>query len=88
MIVTLDKKVADFTAASTGGDVQLSKLNGEFVVLYFYPKDNTPGCTTEGIDFAESHARFKRAGAVIFDEISRCRPFSRAQPAIRQSVLS
>ena len=66
MIVTLDKKVADFTAASTGGDVQLSKLNGEFVVLYFYPKDNTPGCTTEGIDFAESHARFKRAGAVIF----------------------
>ena len=46
MIVTLDKKVADFTAASTGGDVQLSKLNGEFVVLYFYPKDNTPVCTT------------------------------------------
>ncbi len=42
------------------------RLNGESVVLYFYPKDNTPGCTTEGMDFAESHARFKRAGAVIF----------------------
>ena len=66
MTVALDKKVADFTAASTGGDVQLSKAKGQIVVLYFYPKDNTPGCTTEGMDFAESHARFKRAGAVIF----------------------
>jgi peroxiredoxin Q/BCP len=34
-------------------------------VLYFYPKDNTPGCTTEGSDFAKSHAKFAKAGAVV-----------------------
>jgi peroxiredoxin Q/BCP len=66
MTVVLDKKVPDFKAASTGGEVQLSKLRGSPVVLYFYPKDNTPGCTTEGMDFASNHAKFKRAGAVIF----------------------
>ena len=66
MTVVLDKKVPDFQAAATGGEVQLSKLKGNAVVLYFYPKDNTPGCTTEGIDFAANQAKFKRAGAVIF----------------------
>jgi thioredoxin-dependent peroxiredoxin len=66
MTVALDKKVPDFKAASTGGEVRLSALKGSKVVLYFYPKDNTPGCTTEGMDFAASHAKFKRAGAVIF----------------------
>jgi peroxiredoxin Q/BCP len=66
MSAVLDKKVADFRASSTGGEVQLSRLKGTHVVLYFYPKDNTPGCTTEGMDFAAQHARFKRAGAVIF----------------------
>jgi peroxiredoxin Q/BCP len=65
MAVTVDRKVPDFKAVSTGGEVQLSKLKGSKVVLYFYPKDNTPGCTTEGQDFAASHARFRRAGAVI-----------------------
>ena len=35
------------------------------MVLYFYPKDNTPGCTTEGSDFARSHAKFVKAGAVV-----------------------
>jgi peroxiredoxin Q/BCP len=66
MGVTLDKKVPDFTAQSTGGEVRLSVLKGSTVVLYFYPKDNTPGCTTEGSDFAASHAKFRRAGAVVF----------------------
>ena len=66
MSLVLDKKVADFEASSTGGEVRLSGLKGTHVVLYFYPKDNTPGCTTEGMDFAAQHARFKRAGAVIF----------------------
>ena len=66
MTAVLDKKVPDFKAEATGGEVQLSKLKGSTVVLYFYPKDNTPGCTTEGMDFAASHAKFKRAGAVIF----------------------
>lgn len=38
---------------------------GKWLVLYFYPKDNTPGCTREGIDFRDLHADFERAGAVI-----------------------
>jgi peroxiredoxin Q/BCP len=66
MTVVLDKKVPDFKAASTGGEIRLSALKGSTVVLYFYPKDNTPGCTTEGIDFAANYAKFKRADVVIF----------------------
>jgi peroxiredoxin Q/BCP len=66
MPVALDKKVPDFTADATGGEVKLSALKGKHVVLYFYPKDNTPGCTTEGMDFASAHAKFRRAGAVIY----------------------
>ena len=58
-------KVADFTAASTGGPFTLSAHEGEIVVLYFYPKDNTPGCTTEGADFRDRHAAFRRARATI-----------------------
>jgi peroxiredoxin Q/BCP len=65
MPVALDKKVTDFTATSTDGEFKLSAMKGKIVVLYFYPKDNTPGCTTEGQDFAALHARFKKAGAVI-----------------------
>jgi len=58
-------RVADFTAASTGGPFTLSAHEGEIVVLYFYPKDNTPGCTTEGTDFRDRHAAFRRARATI-----------------------
>jgi peroxiredoxin Q/BCP len=65
MTVALDRKVPEFKAASTGGEVRLSALKGSTVVLYFYPKDNTPGCTTEGVDFAASHAKFRKAGAVV-----------------------
>ncbi|HSQ09111.1 MAG TPA: peroxiredoxin [Burkholderiaceae bacterium] len=65
MTLSLDKKVSDFQAMSTAGEIRLSALKGSIVVLYFYPKDNTPGCTTEGVDFAASHAKFKRAGAVV-----------------------
>ena len=43
----LGKRVADFTAPATGGSFKLSDHKGDVVVLYFYPKDNTPGCTTE-----------------------------------------
>lgn len=65
MTISLDKTVSDFQAMSTVGEIRLSALKGSIVVLYFYPKDNTPGCTTEGVDFAASHAKFKRAGAVV-----------------------
>lgn len=45
--------------------IELKSLRGKKVVIYFYPKDSTPGCTTEGQDFTANHAKFKRAGAVI-----------------------
>jgi len=62
----LNKVVADFIRPATGGKtVQLKALRGKKVVLYFYPKDSTPGCTTEGQDFRDLHGKFQRAGAVI-----------------------
>jgi peroxiredoxin Q/BCP len=63
----LNRVVADFTCPATGGKaVQLKSLRGKKVVLYFYPKDSTPGCTTEGQEFRDLHAKFRRAGAIIF----------------------
>ena len=58
-------KVADFTLPATGGDFTLSAHRGETVVLYFYPKDNTPGCTTEGADFRDRYKAFRKAGAIV-----------------------
>jgi peroxiredoxin Q/BCP len=63
--VELARKVPDFSAAATSGDFRLSQLRGQMVVLYFYPKDNTPGCTTESQEFAAASARFAKAGATI-----------------------
>ena len=64
--ITAGKKVPDFTAESTGGPVSLKALKGAKLVLYFYPKDNTPGCTTEGTDFRDLHEAFEKAGAAVF----------------------
>ena len=59
-------KAPDFTLPATGDKtVKLSALRGHPVVLYFYPKDSTPGCTQEGQDFSARHAEFARHGAVI-----------------------
>lgn len=64
--VTLDKKVPNFSLPATGDKtVSLSSLKGSKVVLYFYPKDSTPGCTTEGQDFRDNHSKFKRANTVV-----------------------
>jgi len=65
MPVAVDSEVPDFTAASTSGDFTLSAQRGKTVVLYFYPKDNTPGCTTEGLDFANANTKFTKANAVV-----------------------
>ncbi|WP_304640356.1 peroxiredoxin [Pseudomonas sp.] len=67
MSVELDKKVPDFTAEATSGtSVSLSELAGRKVVIYFYPKDNTPGCTTQGQDFRDMHDQFLAADTVVF----------------------
>lgn len=63
----LNRVVADFKCASTGGgELRLQDLRGQNVVLYFYPKDATPGCTQEGQDFRDLHSRFRRQNTVIF----------------------
>lgn len=58
-------KIPDFTAESTGGPFKLSAHKGKAVVIYFYPKDNTPGCTTEGMEFRDLAKEFAKAGAVV-----------------------
>ena len=64
---TINRVVADFKCAVTGGQtIQLKALRGKNVVLYFYPKDNTPGCTTEGQDFRDLFSKFKRQQTLIF----------------------
>lgn len=56
----------NFKLPATGDKkIEIKDLRGKSIVLYFYPKDSTPGCTTEGLDFKAKHAAFKRAGAVI-----------------------
>ena len=56
----------DFTLRSdTGEDVTLSSLRGRPVVLYFYPRDDTPGCTTQACGIRDAYAEFERAGAVV-----------------------
>ncbi len=63
---TTGKPVPDFELPATGDKkVRLSALKGHNVVLYFYPKDNTPGCTLEGQGFRDNHARFRRANTVV-----------------------
>ena len=59
------RKGPDFAAPSTGGTFRLSDHRGTVVVLYFYPKDNTPGCTTEGAQFRDAWEAFRKAGAVV-----------------------
>jgi peroxiredoxin Q/BCP len=63
----LNRVVADFSAATTGdATMRLKEFRGKNVVLYFYPKDSTPGCTQEGLDFAALHGKFRRNNTVIF----------------------
>lgn len=62
----MNRVVGDFTADATGAKkIRLKDLRGQNVVIYFYPKDSTPGCTTEGRDFSALHARFRRANTAI-----------------------
>ena len=64
--VEIGKTVPNFSLASTGGkSVDLKGLRGKNVVIYFYPKDSTPGCTTEGCDFGSLHEKFRRKNTLI-----------------------
>lgn len=66
-MLEIGKKAPAFSLPSTGGSmVALKDLIGNPVVLFFYPKDNTPGCTTEACDFRDNFARVTATGASVF----------------------
>lgn len=65
-MIGIGETAPDFTLPrSSGGTLTLSGLRPKPVVLYFYPKDDTPGCTTEALDFTRLAAEFEAAGAVV-----------------------
>lgn len=67
MTPALNKPLPEFEALATSG-VKFTPAGfaGQTVVLYFYPKDNTPGCTTEAMQFRDRHKDFIKAGSVVF----------------------
>lgn len=65
--IAVGKKVPAFKVAATGGVTIASRdLRGGKFVLYFYPRDNTPGCTVEGTDFRDLHNEFRRRNVTVF----------------------
>ncbi|ARQ73985.1 peroxiredoxin [Pseudomonas fragi] len=67
MAVVIDQPVDDFQIPATSEKtVSLSQLKGKQVVIYFYPKDSTPGCTTEGQGFRDHYAEFQAANTEVF----------------------
>jgi peroxiredoxin Q/BCP len=71
-VLKIGDQAPDFTLPADGGDtISLSDFSGQKVVLYFYPKDDTPGCTTESCDFNAALPDFDTLGAVIIG-ISKC----------------
>ena len=67
MAIVVNKPLPEFESMATG-NVRVSNTshNGQVMVLYFYPKDNTPGCTTEAMQFRDKYKDFVKAGAVVF----------------------
>ena len=65
MPISVGDTAPDFSALTDQGPMTLSALRGQKVVLYFYPRDNTPGCTTQACAFRDLQAEFQAAGAVI-----------------------
>lgn len=70
MPVNINKKVPAFSAIATGKEpegqkISLKDFKDSNLVIYFYPKDNTPGCTQEGQDFRDNYSKFKRARTIV-----------------------
>ena len=67
MTVVVNKPLPEFEALATGNEsLSNQSLIGQTVVLYFYPKDNTPGCTTEAMQFRDKYKDFIKAGATVY----------------------
>ena len=80
MAVTVGEKAPDFTLPNQDGEnVTLSQYKGKNVVLYFYPKDMTPGCTTQACDFRDNYSEFEKLNTVVLgvspDPIERHQKF-------------
>ncbi len=91
-MVTIGKKVKNFSRPATGDKtIALKELAGKKVVLYFYPKDSTPGCTTEGQNFRDAKAKFTRQNTIVFgvsrDSMKRHENF-KAKQAFNFDLLS
>ncbi len=83
-MTTSDKKIKNFCLPATGNkNICLEDLHGKNIVLYFYPKDSTPGCTTEGQNFRDAKAAFDQHNAIILglsrDSIKRHENFKAKQ---------
>ena len=67
MAIVVDKLIPEFDAEATGGiKVSNTAHLDQILVLFFYPKDNTPGCTTEALEFRDRYKDFVKAGAVVY----------------------
>lgn len=67
MAIVVNKPLPEFEANATGGiKVTNTSHQGQILILYFYPKDNTPGCTTEAMQFRDKFKDFVKAGATVF----------------------
>lgn len=90
--VEVGKVVPNFTAStSTGAIVSPDNLKGKNVVLYFYPKDNTPGCTQEGHDFNGLLSQFSKHNAVVFGisrDSAKCHEGFRAKQGYKFELIS
>lgn len=65
--VEVGKKIPEFNVQATGDqEFKLHDYKGKNVLLYFYPKDSTPGCTKEGQDIRDNYAKFKRRNTIVF----------------------
>lgn len=64
--ITVGQEVPNFNVISTNGIFSLQQHRGKYLVLYFYPRDNTPGCTQEGKDFRDLYSQFQKHNTEIF----------------------
>jgi thioredoxin-dependent peroxiredoxin len=91
-MINIDEKVANISLPATGDKtLSLQDFQGKHLVLYFYPKDNTPGCTLESQDFRDAYRKFTRAGAEVLgvsrDSVKSHENF-RARQALPFDLLS
>ena len=88
MAVVVNKPIPEFEAQATGG-IKVSHQShlGQTLVLYFYPKDNTPGCTTEAMQFRDKYKDFVKAGALVFGVVKNKIMYGKKVKGIERSTF-